>query len=88
MSVYAKARTRALVKMLQEHEISIFYDSVLEISAHPRDATISKYMEDGVVSPLVLQKGLFTISAIDNIDQNSTATTASISFHGTSISVF
>jgi hypothetical protein len=34
------------------------------------------------------QKGLFTTSAVDNIDHNPSATTATISCHGTGISVF
>jgi hypothetical protein len=45
-------------------------------------------MEDGVVCPAILQKGLFTTSAVDNIDHNPSATTATISCHGTGISVF
>ena len=88
MSIYAKTRKRTLVNMLHEHGIGISYDRVLEISAQLGDATISKYAEDGLVCPPVLRKGLFTTSAMDNIDHNPTATTASTSFHGTSISVF
>ncbi|KAJ8406047.1 hypothetical protein AAFF_G00309350 [Aldrovandia affinis] len=88
MSVYTKTRKRKLVEMLNEHGISISYDRVLEISAQLGDATVSKYVEDGVVCPPVLRKGLFTTSAMDNIDHNPTATTATTSFHGTSVSVF
>jgi len=60
--------------MLHEHGVSISYDRVLEISAQLGDATVSKYVEDGV----------FTTAAMDNIDHNPTATTATTSFHGTS----
>jgi hypothetical protein len=52
------------------------------------DAAVSKYMEEGVVCPAVMRKGLFTTAAMDNIDHNPTATTATTSFHGTSISLF
>jgi hypothetical protein len=45
-------------------------------------------MEDDVVCPAILQKGLFTTSAVDNIDHNPSATTATISCHGIGISVF
>ena len=38
--------------------------------------------------PTELRKGLFTTSAMDNIDHNPSATTATTSFHGTSISLF
>eukprot|EP00745_Piridium_sociabile_P026562 TRINITY_DN4240_c0_g2_i9.p1 TRINITY_DN4240_c0_g2~~TRINITY_DN4240_c0_g2_i9.p1 ORF type:complete len:1084 (-),score=281.98 TRINITY_DN4240_c0_g2_i9:490-3741(-) len=88
MSVHAKTRKRTLVEMLHEHGIGISYDRVLEISAQLGEATVSKYVDDGVVCPPVLRKGLFTTSAMDNIDHNPTATTATTSFHGTSISVF
>ncbi|CAE1318539.1 unnamed protein product [Acanthosepion pharaonis] len=51
-----------------------------------RQAWILLDLED--VCPSVLRKGLFTTAAVDNIDHNPTATTASTSFHGTSISIF
>jgi hypothetical protein len=49
---------------------------------------IQKYLEDVVVCPSVLQKGVFTTSAVDNIDHNLSSTTTTTSFHGTGISVF
>ena len=88
MSVYAKTRKNALVELLHEHGVSISYDRVLEISAQPGEAAVSRYVEDGVVCPSVLRSGLFTTAAMDNIDHNPTATTATTSLHGTSISVF
>ena len=51
MSVYAKTRKRMLVEMLHEHGISISYARVLEVSAQLGDASVSKYMKDGVVCP-------------------------------------
>jgi len=86
ISHYAKTRKRLLVEMLHEHGLSIPYDRVLEVSAQLGDAAVSKYMEEGVVCPAVMRKGLFTTAAMDNIDHNPTATTATTSFHGTSIS--
>jgi hypothetical protein len=77
-----------MVEMLCEHGISIFYDMMLEISAQLGDAAVSQYIEDGVVCPPVMRKGLFTTSAMDNIDHSPTATTATTSFHGTIIYVF
>ena len=88
MSVYAKTRKRMLVEMLHEHGISISYDRVLEVSAQLGDATVRKYMKDGVVCPQVLRRRLFTTAAMDSIDHNPTSTTATAAFHGTSISVF
>ena len=74
--------------MLHDHGLCISYNRVLEISAQLGDATVTKYVEEGVVCPPVLKKGLFTTAVMDNIDHNPTATTATTSFHGTSISVF
>ena len=82
MSVFAKTRKKQLVEMLHDHDISISYDRVLEDSAQLRDAAVAKYVEDGVVCPPDLRRGLFTTAAMDNIDHNSTATTS------TSISMF
>ena len=69
LSVFVKTRKRHLVDMLHENGLSISYDRVLEISRR-------NYIEEGVVCPPMLKKGLFTTSAMDNIDHNPTATTA------------
>ena len=61
---------------------------MLEISTQLGESVLCQFMEDGVVCPAILQKGLFTTSAVDNIDHNPSATTATTSFHGTGISVF
>ena len=88
MAVYARTRKRHLVEMLHDNGISISYDRVLEISAQLGEAVVTKYVQDGVVCPPRLRQELFTTSVLDNIDHNPTATTASTSFHGTSISIF
>ena len=46
------------------------------------------YLQEGIVCPLKLVPGLFTTSAIDNIDHNPSSTTERGSFHGTLISIF
>jgi len=51
-------------------------DRGLEISAQLGEAVVTQYVQDGVVCPQSLKKGLFTTSAIDSIDHNPTATTA------------
>lgn len=88
LSLYGKTRKRGLVELLHDHGLSISYDRVLEISAQLGDAVVDRYTEEGVVCPTELRKGLFTTSAMDNIDHNPSATTATTSFHGTSISLF
>lgn len=86
--VFAKVRKKQLIDILHEHGICISYDRVLEISAQLGESVINQYFEEGVVCPPVLRKYLFTTAAMDNIDHNPSATTATTSFHGTSISLF
>ena len=87
MSIYARTRKRHFIEILHDRGISVSYDRVLEISAQLEEAVVTKYVQDGVVCLPRLRKKLFTTSAFDNIDHNPTATTASTSFHGTSISI-
>ena len=77
-----------LVEMLHENGLSISYDRVLEIFMELEDAVVSKYIWNGVVCPLELHRGLFTTSAMDNIDHNPSASSSTTPFHGTSISMF
>ena len=51
-------------------------------------AVCNRFQQDGVVCPLNLNSGLFTVGALDNIDYNPSSTTAQGSFHGTGISLF
>lgn len=88
MSTYSKTRKRVLVEMLHDHGISISYDRVLEISAQLGDAAVSQFNLEGIVCPSILRKNIFTTAAMDNIDHNPSSTSASTSFHGTSISIF
>jgi hypothetical protein len=81
----AKTRKRQLIDALFQHGICISYDRVLEISTQLGESVLCQFMEDGVFCPAILQKGLFTTSAVANIDHNPSATT---SCHGTGISVF
>ena len=75
-------------KHIYDHGICISYDRLLQISNQLGEKVIEDYVEHGVVCPPILRKGIFTTSAIDNIDHNPSATTATSSFHGTSISMF
>ena len=79
---------RQLIDTLHQYGICISYDRVLEIPSQMGEALVERYLEEGLVCPSVLRKGLFTTAAIDNIDHNPSATTAKSSFHGTGISLF
>ena len=86
--IYSKTRKASLVRTLHDHGISISYDRVLEICDAIGESVVLRYIENGVVCPLKMKGGVFTTSAVDNIDHNPTATTSKSSFHGTSISLF
>ena len=68
--------------------ISISYDRVLELEDWIATAVCEQFEEDGVVAPACLQKGLFTVGVLDNLDHNPSSTTSVDSFHGTGISLF
>ena len=46
------------------------------------------YLDEGIVCPRNIEKGLFTVAAIDNVDYDPSSATAKCSVHGTSISVY
>ena len=74
--------------MLHELGLSISYDRVLTISTDLGNSICRQCHQDDVVCPPSLRKGLFTSSAVDNIDHNPSSTTAHDSFHGTGVSLF
>lgn len=79
--LYAKTRKRQLIDALVQHGICISYDRALEISTQLGESVLSQVLEDSVVCPAVLQKGMFTTSAVDNINHNLSATTATQHLH-------
>ena len=60
----------------------------MEIEDWIATSTCERFLEDGVVAPVCLWKGLFTVSVLDNLDHNPSSTTSVQSFHGTGISLF
>ena len=86
--VFAKTRKRQLIDTLFQYGICISYDRVIEISTQLGEAVVQRYLEEGVVCPPIMHKGIFTTSAVDTIDHNPSATTAMSSFHGTGIFLF
>lgn len=86
--IYAKTRKRQLIDSLFQHGLCISYHRVLEISTQFGQAVVERFLSEGLVCPTVLRKGIFTTSAVDNIDHNPSSTTAKSSFHGTGISIF
>lgn len=68
------------------HWVSV--DRILEVENQLATAVCQDIEKRGVVCPAQLRKGLVTIGALDNVDHNTSSTTAKGSFHGTSISLF
>ena len=58
------------------------------MSADLDNTAVNHFESIGALCPQSLKNGLFTISAIDNIDRDPTSTSAQTSFHGTGISLF
>ena len=77
-----------MITRLYQLGLSVSYDRVLEIEDCLATSVSERFEEDNCVCPANLRKGLFSVAALDNIDHNPSSTTASSSFHGTSISIF
>ena len=86
--VHAETRKRGLVDKLYDLGLSISYNRVLEISTAMGNRVCAQFEEENAVCPINLRTGLFTTSALDNIDHNPSSTTATGSLHGTGISLF
>ena len=88
LTIHQQNRSKKLIQQLYEMGISISYDRVMELEDLIATAVCKRFIEDGVVSPACLRKGLFTVGALDNLGHNPSSTTSLTSFHGTGISLF
>ena len=60
---------------------------LLQVTSDIGHGVCERFMEDGVLCPPKMRRGLFTVAAVDNLDHNPSFTTSKDSFHGTSISL-
>ena len=88
INIHALTRSKKIIQQLHQMGISVSYDRVMQIEEWLATAVCERFEDDGVVAPTILRKGLFTVGALDNLDHNPSATTATTSFHGTGISTF
>ena len=88
LNMHQQTRYKKLIMQLYYMGISISYDRVLDLEDRIATSVCEQSEQDGVVSPICLKKGLFTVGAIDNLDYNPSSTTSQSSFHGTGISLF
>ena len=86
--IHSKTRSKELVDTMYRLGLSVSYDRVLSLSGDLGNANIKHFHDVGSVCPPQLKIGIFTTSAVDNLDHNPTSTSALGSFHGTSISLF
>ena len=84
LMVHAKTKEKSLAV----EGLSISYSGVQEIQDNITKQLCQQYLDEGIVCPRNIVKGLFTIAAIDNVDRDPSSATAKCSFHGTSISVY
>ena len=83
--IHHKTRKRELVDALFELGLCISYDHVLSISTILGNNLCRQFEIEKNVCPPTLRKKLFTNATIDNLDHNTSSTTAEDSFHGTGI---
>lgn len=86
--LHAETRKRGLIDKLNSLGLSVSYDRVMELSTDIGNGVCDQFEKNNLVCPPKLRCGLFTTSAVDNIDHNPSSTTALGSFHGTGISLF
>ena len=67
--------------------LCISYDRVLQIQSDIANGVCQCYEMEKVVCPPNMRRGLFTITAVDNIDHSPSSATAKDAFHGTGISL-
>ena len=90
MKIHTEVRSKKLKLITQLYNLgfSVSYDQVLQLESQLATTVCEDFQKKGVVVPAQLQRGLFTIGALDNLDHNPSSTTAKGSFHGTGISLF
>lgn len=85
--MHVKTIRKGLVEKLHALGLSVSYDRVLRLSPDLANAVCQRYEENGTVCPSNLRGMVFTTAVVDNIDHNPSFTTATGSFHDTSISL-
>ncbi|KAK3917822.1 Chromosome-associated kinesin KIF4 [Frankliniella fusca] len=88
LTIYKSSRDKNLIDNLHERGLSVSSNRVYELTANLARHVVQRAEEEGVVCPSVLQKGFFTVGALDNIDIKPSSTTSQGEFHGTGISLF
>ena len=86
LKLYATVRAKTLIQKLFVLGISISYDRCVDICNDIATSLLEKYDRDGVFTGNS-RKGLFSLIAKDNIDENSKSTKVISHFHGISMTI-
>ena len=87
LMLHSATRKKSLIDKMNSLGLSVSYSWVQELEATVTNVVCHSYRSLGNVVPVTLSQNVFTTAAIDNIDHNSSSTTAQDSFHGSSVSV-
>lgn len=89
LKLNSQTRSKKLVELLHKYALSVSYKKVLTIEVSFAQAVADQTRNNGdIICPTNLCQHIFTVAALDNLDQNPTSRTSSSSFHGTGISIF
>lgn len=90
LSLYGKGREKTFIDEMHRRGLSVFSNEVMEVTSQlcVYRLVVERSKEAGIICPSNLKHGLFTVSALDNIDHKTSSTTSRKEFYGTSISVF
>ena len=86
LMLHSETRSRKLLDKLHALGLSASYNRVISLERQIASSLCQRFRNDDAVVPVNMKKNTFTVAAIDNIDFNASSTTATASFHGTSIS--
>ena len=87
LKIHGSTRDKSLIEAFYKLGLSISYDRLLSITTDTANSVIKRYEAENTVCPAKLKDELFTTAQVDNIDHNTSSTTANNSFHGTAISL-
>ena len=73
---------------MNELGLSVSYDRILQLENQLANSVCLHAEDIGLVCSSQLHHGHFTDGALDNLDHNTSSTTATDAFHGTAISLF
>ncbi len=87
LNVHSFTRNKDIIENLEKLGLSVSYAHILQVENLLAHNISKQFQMEWIVCPPSLRRGLYTVGALDNIDQNPSSTTAEDSLHGSAISV-